>query len=547
MDGAAICDAALAVVERSRQSYQTKYDNWFNDVKELTKKRDEAKEAFTKADIALANTPTNSTETAISRGELTVGRTCADFTDDDCYNRCHWRTLTTPGGRKSIWYYDLNKNDCNDDISKWMGYKKCICHFVGSWNTNDVTEKKVIYEQAENNLKNRINEEPKYKDENPPTVQCCSNDLDCNQGICKGIIQDCKLLINIAFNKENENKILDSIKELKIIFNDYIKNFNQNVELFKNNYNTFNNINFNQTNINIIYNQIKSVYDYITIIYNQIEKNIVNILIYFNSLFTNNQRISDNSNLKEESILILNEALPKSKIATNTFRNTIVEQYFKVKVFFDDIEREKNNYNSMLLKKSLMDTNINNFNNNIESINNIYSDINTISLTSDADLEQILELKNKAINIFNNQVKNYKNSINEKFNEIKILSETISPNYIYFNTANNIYSACENMNIFVNIKFIELEEIIIKIQNIINEKKTNYEKKKNIEKKIYEDKNILYTLEEDENLVKNNKIIKPIILSTNNVDTPVKLVSQDNTIYIIIGIFIIVFIFYIYK
>ena len=551
MDGAAICDAALAAVEKSRNSYQTKYDEWFNDVKELTKKRDEAKEAYTRADIALANTPINAQVANIARG-YGGGSECSSWSADECDTRCNWRYLTTPGGRKSQWYYTRPRSDkCS---------QKCICHFVDTWDASDATEKKVKYEQAENNLKNRINEEPKYKDENPPTVQCCSNDLDCNKGICRGIIQQCRFVINERKKKENESTVIDNIRYIKKLLDEFIINFNKNVESFNNNYNNFNNINFNQKNVNIIYNQINSIYDNLTLIFNSIEKDTEYIMIYFNSLFINNQRISANSNFKEESNRILGDASTKTQEATYTYQKIIVELYFAVYDYFNNIVRKKNNYNTMLLKKSLLDTNVNNFNNNIETINNIYSEINAINLTSDIDLEKILELKDKAVNVFNNQVKNYKTSINEKFNEINILRDTISPDpkYLYFNLANNIYIACENMNTLVNKKFIELEEIINKTNNTTNQKKDNYEtfKRHNEEKKILyakeeEDKSFnddLITMQllekENNNENSNNQITQfPINTYTYTSEETVKI---DYTIYIIGAIVVVIFITFLF-
>ena len=557
MDGAAICDAALAAVEKSRNSYQTKYDNWFNDVRELTKKRDEAKQAYVLADIALANTPINTTLFQQSRGTFADkddNYECDYWTSGECDNRCNWRYLTTPLGRKTKW--DYSRPQPRYCLSKW----KCACHFVGSWDANDVTEKKVIYEQAENNLKNRINEEPKYIDEKPPTVQCCSNDLDCNKGICKGVIQQCRFVINELKKNENESTVIDNIRYIKKLLDEFIINFNKNVESFNTNYNTFNDIDFNQKNVNIIYNQINIIYNNLTLIFNRIEKDTEYISIYFNSLSTNNQRISANSNFKEESNRILGDASTKTQEASYTYQKIIVELYFAVYDYFNNIVRKKNNYNTMLLKKSLLDTNVNNFNNNIETINNIYSEINAINLTSDTELEKILELKDKAVNVFNNQVKNYKTSINEKFNEINILRDTISPDpkYLYFNSANNIYIACENMNTLVNKKFIELEEIINKTNNTTNQKKDNYEtfKRHNEEKKILyakeeEDKSFnddLITMQllekENNNENSNNQITQfPINTYTYTSEETVKI---DYTIYIIGAIVVVIFITFLF-
>ena len=519
MSGAAICEAALKAVEKSRNIYLDKYTTWLAELQRLTAAKDAAEIAYNTADQALADTPTNQTINNTSRGAMTSGDECADWSASECDTRCNWRTLTTPGGKKSKWSYD--RPECK---YTW-GYTKCVCNYVDAWDKSDATEKKTLFDQLKRDLENHISQEPRYKDNSPPTVQCCSNDLDCRWGTCYGNIQNCRSLINNISQNEDASKVIESIRVTDILFNKLNNKFNDYKITFDNYYNSFTKINFKQKNVDFIYNQIKTVYDNITVIFNQIEKNVVNILIYNGDLIDNNSKIPATSSYKVDSTTILNHSTSKTEKITSEYK-IIVLLYVEIVNMFDEIERDKQNYNLIINKKGFIDENINNFNKNIESINDIYSEINSKILNSNEDLQKILELNNEAINI-NNKIIIYKNSINEKVKEIKTLNDTISPKSIYFNITKDVYIANENTNILVNTKFIELKEIINNINNITITKKTNYE----IQKKINDDNKILYALEEEENK-KNSDILllqlidneeKNKLLKSYNQTTPINI------------------------
>jgi hypothetical protein len=556
MSGAAICDAALKVVEESRKSYLKKYNQWVTDVRNLTLQKDIALSEYQKADAALADTPTNATEIQSSRGTFAVGpnNECDHWSSSDCHNRCNWRTLTTPLGKKSKW--DYRRPQPRHCLTMW----RCECDFVNSWNTSDVTEKKTKYENLENQLRNRIGQEPKYKDENPPTVQCCSNDIDCGGGVCHGSIQSCKIIIDNLNKKEDEDKVMVGIRDMQTLFNGLITKFNNYKSTFENYNRSFNNINFNQKNINLIYNQIKSAYDNTTAIFNQIEKNVENILIFNNSLLTNNSKIGALSSYKEESNTILNNSNSKRQQILDEYKD-IVELYVKIYKVNEDLERDTQNYNSMIVKKSIIDETVNNFNNNIDSINNIYTEIKSLILFSEDDLQRLLELNNKVIDT-NNQITNLKNLLSTKFEEIKVLFNTISPRSIYYNTAYEIFVASENTFKLINTKFNEIQEIINDINNNSKTKKKDYES----QKKINEDTKQLYALEQEENkrnsdilLLKiieeeeKNKLskIKSIPINiTDNVSSSIiidKTQKIDYTIYIIIGVIVILFLIFLFM
>jgi hypothetical protein len=387
MTNSAICETALKVVEKAIESYDKKYKQWITDVKSLTYERDEAKDAYLLADQALADTPTNQTIDNISRGFWYNGDECDTWSWDECDTRCKDKVLYTPGGKKSK--VTFSRPDC-----KGTGRWRCRCHYVESWDASDATQKKNIYELKENLLKNKISQEPKYKDENPPSVQCCSNTIDCIRGVCTGNIQICRNHVTNLAKKENEDIVIQSIKDLQTIFNGLNTNFNQNKNIFKNYYAAFNKINFESKNINLIYNQIKSLYDNITAIFNEIEKNAENMIIYNDSLNINNSRIISNSNLKSDVNTITATADRITQNIINEFQQEILESYVIIKDIFDNIERDNQNYISIISKKNLMDENIKKFNIDIENINNFYKSVNSLNIIEDKDLETFIKLIN---------------------------------------------------------------------------------------------------------------------------------------------------------
>ena len=483
--------------------YETKHAACRTELANLTARKDEAEIEFNNADIALSNTAPNSHETS-TRYDWFYGNNskCSDWSDGACKDKCfvdrNYRI--TPGGRRSIVGYHRPRTSSSGCIAgKWH----CNCQIV-NWDDSYVNSLKIKYEDLikKINVHNSIETTAPLID-----VSCCQNDISCTGGKCYGNIQICQTFINAKVSKEDEQKMLEQIKMTNNLFNQLLVNYNKNIKELESYYINFQDIQSrikNVININVIFLEIKNLFEYAQTSFNIIFSNLESIFNYYSTIVENNGRITSTS-LKLETTTIINNVKSLINKATNDYK-VIITKYDEIKTFWENIELQKNNLDTMNLKKNLIDNNIKNFNIDIENINNMNIEIKSLIINDDHNLDYLLKLINNINNSLKNQIIN-KQTINNLFNEFKTLFNTIPPQSIFYNIANEIFVASENTNILVNSKFKDIQETINNINNIGITKKNNYE----TQKKINEDNKILFALEEQENKKKSDILLLKLI------------------------------------
>ena len=166
---------------------------------------------------------------------------------------------------------------------------------------------------------------------------------------------------------------------------------------------------------------------------------------------------------------------------------------------------------------------------------------------------------------FNNQIINNRQTINNLFNQIKVLFNTIRPQSIFYSIAKDILEESNNTITLVNNQFISIKKVLNNINNISTTKKTDYE----IEKKLIED-NKIYVIEEEEKQLNSDLLLELIENKEENTmttpmttpmtkpmtipyTTPLSIITTaetaniDYTIYIIVAIVVILIIFWLIK
>jgi hypothetical protein len=513
--------------------YETKHAAWRTELANLTARKDEAEIEFKNADIALSNTAPNSHETS-TRYDWFYGNksNCSDWSDGACKDTCfvdrNYRI--TPGGRRSIVGYHRPSTHSSGCIAgKWH----CNCQIV-NWDDSYVNSLKIKYEDLikKINVHNSIEPAAPIID-----VSCCQNDISCTGGKCYGNIQICQTFINAKVSKEDEQKMLEQIKMTNNLFNQLLVNYNKNIKKLETYYINFQNLesrikNEKNLNINAIFLEIKNLFEYVQTSFNIIFSNLESIYNYYLSIIESNGRITTTS-FKSETNTIINNVRTLVNKSTIDYKAIIIK-YDEIKTFWEKMELHKNNLDTMIFKKKLIDDNLKNFNIGIENVNNNNIEINSLVVNDNISLENLLKLVDNTNNIFKNQIINTKQAINNLFAEIKILVNTIPPQSIFYNIANDIFVASENTNILVNTKFAEIEEIINKNNIIGTTKKKNYE----TQKQINEDNKILYALEEQENNKKSDLLLLQLIedeeknklLNSINQNIPINSVNQTTPI-----------------
>jgi len=563
------CLRFINQLETEVLKYEADHAAWRQRRNELIVARDAAFQAFEKADIALSQTQPNSHYTATRRDSFYGNNSkCSDWSDGACERACRIDSnyKTTPGGRRSIvGHHRPSSYNSGCPAGRW----NCNCQIV-NWDASAVTKLKTQYDDLVRQLKDHETIERKPP---PIDVSCCRNEILCNGGKCYGNIQVCKNFINNLSSIEDENKIVEQINLMYTLFNKELQNFNNSLKELEDYYKNFkvlrDQINNNKNlNTNSIFFDMKNLYSFAETSYNILFKSLESIYNYYGAIIENNGRIKTSS-LKTSSNSIINSITPIVKKVTSDYQSIIIK-YDEIKTFWERLELEKNNLNSMFLKKNLIDDYLKNFNIDIENINTSNIQVKSLIPVNDTDIVTLLKLVDNMNKSFNNQIINNTQSINNLFNEIKVLFNTISPISIFFNTANEIFTAVENTNILLNNKFNTIKEVINSVNSIASTKKTNYE----TEKKINEDKKILFALEEQDNKRKSDLLLLELIeneekklLEKSNQTTTINITDiidkplftqipitpvpepakMDYTIYIIVGVVVIIVLIFFMK
>jgi hypothetical protein len=518
--------------------YETKHATWRARLDEIIKQKDSAWTEYDNADNNITSLAPNATlVTHASRRAGGIGRwesvRCADWGDGECNNRCSGtgNTYKTPQGRPTRWGY-YRTSHANSDCS-WVWQHHCVCQYH-SIDHSLLNTLKAKYDDL-------VKQEATHRTTEPAApiidVSCCQNDISCTGGKCYGNIQICQTFINSKVSKEDEQKILEQIKMTNNLFNQLLVNYNKNIKKLETYYINFQNLesrikNEKNLNINAIFLEIKNLFEYVQTSFNIIFSNLESIYNYYLSIIESNGRITTTS-FKSETNTIINNVRTLVNKSTIDYKAIIIK-YDEIKTFWEKMELHKNNLDTMIFKKKLIDDNLKNFNIGIENVNNNNIEINSLVVNDNISLENLLKLVDNTNNIFKNQIINTKQAINNLFAEIKILVNTIPPQSIFYNIANDIFVASENTNILVNTKFAEIEEIINKNNIIGTTKKKNYE----TQKQINEDNKILYALEEQENNKKSDLLLLQLIedeeknklLNSINQNIPINSVNQTTPI-----------------
>jgi len=485
-----------------------------------------------------------------------------------CMNECQKlkKNYTTPNGR--IIGFNINFKEKGETPL----CVKCYCSILSDSSENYFNNEKNKILEIIPTREAKLAEMSIISKEMPQPegfhINCCLNEIKCDKGKCIGNIQICRL--------QNTNKLgtIDTVVE---------KKNNEDVKII-------------QTDINEILKTITSLSDNI---YNDTEKlyeikeqdDIKKIItdlknldsILNNSIKTIKDIIKDVDNKKKEvdklDNLTSTNSIYKKYIKENldfindditAINNEVVlinKNYSNFKKIFDNIVKEDINLNLLNISKIENDVIINTLNNYISEFNNTIENANTLNSLSKKDLDTLLYLYNKCINIIKNidDEKIILDKNNKSLVDIyKNFNEKDSLNYNY---ESSIYKEIINNILNINIKINNIK-MLDKINNLNNKyilqkkeyddrliKQVNEEKQKIIDSDI-----LLLKLIEEENLKKNkNIIIKPneipvipvipvipdILINNNyknNYQENIKQTESPNyIIYIIIGILLIGF------
>ena len=570
------------------EKYEAKHLIWRETLKKLIEEKDNAWSEYEKADNIIANLPPNNTyvaQTKRKRGGIGDSEwvRCADWSNKECSSRCSHtgNTYQTPLKKPTQWNSDTTSHADSDCTWAWQHHCLCKYHEIDLSQSNKLKEKYDDLVKAIHSWK--TGHEPDVPIIN---VNCCKNDIFCANGKCYGNIQVCHSYVHSQGSLEDDILVLKQIQLVKKLFDEILLKFNINFKKLEDYYINFKDIqsiikNDKKLNINVIYLEIKNLFEYTQITFNIIFTILESLYYYYLSIVEYIGKLNTITYKTEANIIVTNVNSLIKKATTDY--QVIIKKYDVIKTYWEKMELHKKNLDTMNFKNILINDYLKNFNIGIENINNI--EINSLVVNDDMSLNNLLKLIDNTNNIFKNNIINIKQIINNLFDDIKILFNTIPPQSsydniffhniyfniippqsIFYNIAQNIFIVSDNTNILVNSKFKDIQEIINNIINIGITKKNNYE----IQKKIIEDNNILYALEEEEEeeeqkkksdllllqLIKDEE--KNKLLNSYNQTTPINItditplqisISEetlkiDYTVYIIMGVVVILFLIF---
>jgi hypothetical protein len=572
------CIKFIGSLKAEVKLYEDRYKIWKDKLDKLIEERDDAWEKYDKADLALSNTePT--VRTAIRRYHDYWNRdtTCSNWSADECKDRCSTfnKDAKTPLGRK-VEKYDYHRPSSYNSgcvAGRW----NCVC-ITPQIDASGVIKLGIAWEDKKRAI------ESHQKPENVPKppdidVQCCKNEILCNDGKCYGNIQICQNYINSQVSMEDEKKIIDNIKLNDKLIDESINNFNTNISNLNSYYTNFKEVESTikenkNLNISLTFSDIKSIFEFAKTSFDIIFTNLETIYNYYSDIIANSGRIKTAAN-KSEISPIIDSVKKKVQSATDDYTNNI-DKYAEIKTLWEKLELHKNNLDTMISKKNLIDDKLNIYNDNIGNINNINKQINSLIIVDDKDLYNLTQLVTNMNNIYNNQIIINKNSINDLYKEVRILFNTIPPSSIFYNIANRTMGASNSINTSINGKTEEIKGIINNLGNIEEKKKRDYDALK----KLNEDTKLLASLEEQENKIKSDLLLLQLLENeeknkntsapVNIIETPINIteipfitqspfftempvsitpqpVKMDFIIYIIVGVVVVIIIFVIYM
>ena len=563
------CLRQIQEAENKINKYEREWNIWNNKYQTLLDDRTRINNKIVADDTKLYEWLIS--EISSNTQELNYSESCG--TSGRCRSRCQElknSRYTTPNGR-SIGF-SIKDNEVNTVCNEYACCFDCYCSILTDSSENYFNnEKNKILEiiktrEAKTAEMNIISKEmPQPEGFN---IRCCLNEIKCDKGKCIGNIQICRLqntndLGTVQTEVEKKNK--DDVEKIKTDINEILENI---ISLSNNIYNDtqkqykiieqydIKKIITDLKNLDIIINNsIKTINDIIKDVNNKKnEANRLDNLTSDNSIYK--KYIKENLKLINDDITTINDKV----ILINN-------NYSKFKNNFDNIVKEDINLNLLNISKIENDVIINTLNNYILEFNNTIENANTLNSLSKKDLDTLLDLYNKCINIKKSidDEKIILDKNNKSFVDIyKNFNEIDSLNYNY---ESSIYKEIINNILNINIKINNIK-MLDKINNLNNKyilqkkeyddrliKQVNEEKQKIIDSDI-----LLLKLIEEENLKKNkNIIIKPneipvipvipvipdILINNNyknNYQENIKQTESPNyIIYIIIGILLIGF------
>jgi hypothetical protein len=518
---------------------------------------------------------------------------CGDWNNPSCADKCREFFIdggiyTTPRGRRPL---SINHHHTHREHCKWTlpidQTWRCYCKIMTSGSENEFNSRAANINSLigqKTTLQNTVSTHALNMPQFPPIiVKCCDKVIECNNKIygpnsCYGNLQICKQSnINIIdksiiteLEKANKAKIIN-IKQSLVPITAQVK------EILNTIYNlsiqVANLIDTNNLSRSI--SDIKDIYNKISLLITKIEtiKNINNTVNEAKELFS--YITADTTHRREMDSIFqtirtdVNNIQNIIKQANNTFSN--------IKNIYETLLTEELNINLLKQEQNKILGSIYRLNENLDRLIVIYDTINSSKISSQEDINILLEMYDKAKILVNNinleidDIKNFRNELTNINNKFTI-------NSFLINNVREIYnqSITKIENIFKRINEFRIDIIINKIYNIILENKNIYEinllnldeeKKlkiiKDEEKKLKiikdEELNKIYDKiinKIDDKIINKiddkiiNKIDDKIINKTDNIiiknDTKQEEPSGINITFIIIGIVIVIILIFIF-
>jgi hypothetical protein len=573
------CISQIDAAEKKIADYNANWNNWDIEYQRLQQEIINKETEINNKDLELYNwtiseLQNNSMNSLVKGIYTTKDRDgCGNWPDPSCADTCRGvfidsGTYTTPRGRRplSIAHTHTYNQHCSWTLPAHETYR-CYCKIMTRGSTDEFNSKAAYINSLiaqKTTLQNTVSTHAINMPQFPPIiVRCCDKVIECNNKVygpnsCYGNLQICKqsnfniLDKSTTTELENANKakiiiinknlvpIIDQVKEIR----DTIYNLSRNVTSL---------IDIN--NISSSISNVKDIYDKISLLITKIEtiKNINNTENEAKELF--NYITADTTHRREmESIF--------RTISTNVniIRNLIKQAnntFLNIKIIYETLLNEELNLNLLKIEQNKILASIERINKYLDSLKIIYDTVNLSIISSREDIDNLLEIHEKAIIL----VKNINLEIvdlNEFKKELTNIYNKFTINSFIINNVKEIYNQCiiKIENIFNRIDEFRIDIIIERIYNIILENKNIYENNLlNLDKeklKIIQDEELnKIKIIQDEELNK-IKMDYKIINKTDNIiiknDTKQEEPSGLNIIFIIIGIVIvIILIFLFYK
>ncbi len=548
------CISQINVAERKIADYNANWNIWDIEYKRLEQEIINKEKEINIKDVELHNwvllqLQNNKKGVLIKRGYEFEGREgCGNWPGNMCHDACHWLfsiNYLTPRGRKpsNIAHYFTYKQHCKWELAEWETYR-CYCEIMNDDSHNlFFTKRDYINEliKEKTTLQNTISTHAKNMPQFPPIIiRCCDKVIECDNKVygpnsCYGNLQICKQsnynILDKSRTTELETSNRTKILKIKDDLNPIINQINElNNTVFNLTQQLRNSIDNNNITNSIL--NVKNFNEKLSLIMTQIEtiRNINNIENEAKELF--NYITADTTHKREmQSIFeIIKERINTIQQIIKQARSTFSDN----KIIYETLLNEELNLNLLKIEQNKIIASIKNINDYLDSLKIMNDTVNSLTITSQEDIDKLLEIYNKAIILVKNINLEIKN-VNDYKNELTNIYNKFTINSFLINNVKEIYkdSITKIENILKKINDYGIDNIIEKIYSIFLKNKNIYEASL---LKLDEEKLKIIQDEELNKLKIINKIDNIIIKN----DIKQEEASGINITYIIIGIAIVI-------